>query len=68
MTPSKQKTEELIEKYKIHTKTWTGSLWVDDISSAVKCALIAVKEMIMELERRGYTPVEWYEVKQHLEQ
>jgi pyruvate/oxaloacetate carboxyltransferase len=71
MTP-KEKSEELIDKFK-HSESKDGYNDVRDIHAAIRCALIAVDEMIKTVNmcipyHNPETFVDyWKEVKQELE-
>jgi hypothetical protein len=62
MTP-KEKAEELIMKFK-SGESQDGYNDVRDIHAAIRCALIAVGEII---DKDGYNNDYWKEVKQELE-
>jgi hypothetical protein len=64
MTP-KEKAEELINKFK-HSESQDGYNDVRDIYAAIRCALIAV-EQILEIIFSDYDWQYWNEVKKELE-
>jgi hypothetical protein len=64
MTP-KEKAEELINKF-IHSESQDGYNDVRDIYAAIRCALIAV-EQILEIIFSDYDWEYWNQVKQELE-
>ncbi len=64
MTP-KEKAKELIDKF-IHSESQDGYNDVRDIHAAIRCALIAV-EQILEIIFSDYDWQYWNEVKQELE-
>ncbi len=64
MTP-KEKAEELIDKF-IHSESQDGYNDVRDIHAAIRCALIAV-DQILEIIDSNYDFIYWQEVKQELE-
>lgn len=61
---AKEKAQELIEKYSVHT-------WVNPIELMKErtkhCALIAVDEIITEIKLRHLSTDYWQEVKQEIE-
>jgi hypothetical protein len=64
MTP-KEQAEELINKF-IHSESQDGYNDVRDIYAAIRCALIAV-EQILEIIYSNYDWEYWNQVKQELE-
>jgi hypothetical protein len=64
MTP-KEKAEEIMYKF-IHSESQDGYNDVRDIHAAIRCALIAV-EQILEIIFSDYDWQYWNEVKQELE-
>jgi hypothetical protein len=64
MTP-KEQAEELINKFK-HSESQDGYNDVRDIYAAIRCALIAV-EQILEIIFSDYDWQYWNEVKKELE-
>lgn len=48
---AKAKAKELINKFTPHTRDWTGVVWIDNAESAKECALIAVDEILNELQK-----------------
>jgi hypothetical protein len=64
MTP-KEKAEELINKFK-HSESQDGYNDVRDIHAAIRCALIAV-DQILEIIYSNYDWEYWNQVKQELE-
>jgi hypothetical protein len=64
MTP-KEKAKELIDKF-IHSESQDGYNDVRDIHAAIRCALIAV-EQILEIIFSDYDWQYWNEVKKELE-
>lgn len=45
-----------------------NDLYLDEyiIPKSKECALLVVDETIQELERRGYTPIRWQEVRSEI--
>ena len=62
MTP-KEKAKELIDKF-IHSESQDGYNDVRDIHAAIRCALIAVGEMLNEYPSQ--VPKDSYEMERHL--
>lgn len=74
MTP-KEKAEELVNKFTPHTKVFHEHLgWVNYLDSTKQCALIAVNEMLEELDHLAFDDFDygtskmmyWIEVKNEI--
>jgi hypothetical protein len=75
MTP-KEKADELVNKFTPHTKVFHEHLgWVNYLDSTKQCALIAVNEMLEELDHLAFDDFDygtskmmyWIEVKREIE-
>ena len=67
MTP-KEKAESLVHKYRMLLMN-DGEDYGEEIlvtKLSVESALICIEEIIQELERRGYTPLFWKDVREEI--